>query len=276
MVSASYPPTDPGDNNSYGFDPSFSSSNLRLPSMKLSLLLILIIAISTIGTFWVTSVKTATFYPDKHSYSWQSVPKANNGHSDNFEITSYNKPPYNMRGWIEFNVSSIPTDAWVISAELRLRLWSKGDPTLGTGDSTGRLYGVYRLTQPWTQTGVNWVNQPNFTDKHHALAPVPPGQGGWFGPLLWMDWDITDIMRDWQSGTSNYGLVVKDTQEYATTLYTTQFFTNDQVPNKNYYPRLVVTYVFPRNLAIFGGVLVAEGFFIIVTRRMKISSSKSS
>jgi hypothetical protein len=91
-----------------------------------------------------------------------------------------------------------------------------------------------------------------------------------------MDWDITDIMRDWQSGTSNYGLVVKDTQEYATTLYTTQFFTNNQVPNETYYPRLVVTYVFPLNLAIFAGVLVAEGLFIIVIRRMKISSSKSS
>jgi hypothetical protein len=244
--------------------------------MKRSLLLLFILAVSTAGIFWMTSVKTTTIYPDKDSYSWQSVPKANNGHSDNFEITSYNKPPYNMRGWIEFDVSSIPLEAWVVSAEFRLRLWSKGDPTLGTGDSTGRIYGVYRLKQPWNETDVNWVNQPNFTEEHHATAPVPPGQGGWYGPLLWMNWDITDMMRDWQSGVSNYGLVVKDTQEYATIFYTTQFFTHDQVPSENYYPRLVVTYVLPLNLAIFGGVLIAEGFFIIVITRMRTSRSKSS
>lgn len=94
--------------------------------------------------------------------------------------------------------------------------------------------------------------------------------------MLWMSWDITGIMRDWQSGVSNYGLVVKDTQEYATGFYTTQFFTDDQVPSENYYPRLVVTYVLPLNLEIFGGVLIAEGFFIVVITRMRISRPESS
>jgi len=242
--------------------------------MKRSVLLILIIVVSTAGVFWVTSFKTTTIYPDKHSYSWQCFPLANNGFSNNFEITSYYKCPFNMRGWIEFNISSIPSDAWIISAQLRLRLWTKGDPSLGTTDSTGRIYGVYRLTKPWTQRGINWANQPNFTDEHHATAPVPPGEGGWYGPLLWMNWDITDIMKDWRSGVSNYGLVVKDTHEYATNFYTTQFFTNDQVPNENYYPRLVVTYVSPLNLAIFGGVLIAEGFLITVMYRLRIGGSK--
>ncbi len=250
----------------------------RLLSLKRSLFLIIVIAVysATAAVFWVTAVKTATIYPDKDSYSWQSVPKANNGHSDNFEITSYNKPPFNMRGWIEFNITSIPSDAWLISAKLRLRLWSKSidDPGEGMGDSTGRIYGVYRLTQPWIETEVNWDNQPNNTEEHRASAPVPPGQGGWNGPLLWMDWDTTDIMKDWRSGVSNYGLVVRDTQEYAPTFYTTQFFTHNQVPNESYYPRLVVTYVFPRSLAILGGVLVAQGFFIIALHRLKVSRSK--
>lgn len=243
--------------------------------MKRGLLLILIIAVygTTTAIFWVVSVKTLTIYPDKDSYSWQSVPNANNGHSDNFEITSYNKPPYNMRGWIEFNVSSMPNGAWVIATKLLLRVWSKGDPALGTGDSTGRIYGVYRIIQPWGETSVNWANQPNYTEEHHATAAVPPGQSGWYGPLLWMEWDISSIMKDWQSGVSNYGLVVKDTQEYATTLYTTQFFTHDQVPNETYYPRVVVTYVFPRDLAILGGVVVLEGLIIIATRQLKISRS---
>lgn len=244
--------------------------------MKRSLLLLLILAVSTAGIFSVTSVKTTTIYPDKDSYSWESVPKANNGHSDNFEIASYNKPPYNMRGWIEFDVSSVPSDAWIMSAELRLRLWSKGDPALGAQDSTGRIYGVYRLLQVWNETDINWLNQPNFTNLHHAISPVPPSQGGWYGPLVWVNWDITDIVRDWQSGVSNYGLVVKDTQESASSFYTTQFFTHDQVPSENYYPRLIVTYVLPSNLAIFCGALIAEGFIIFVVARRRINGTKNS
>ncbi len=241
--------------------------------MKRSLFLIIIIAIygATAAAFWVTSVRTVSIYPNKDSYSWQSVPEANNGHSENLEITSYNKPPFNMSGWIDFNITPLPSDGWIISAKLRLRVWHKTtiDLTDNMGDSTGRVYGVYRITQPWNETGVNWVNQPNYTEEHHATAPVPLGQGGWFGPLLWMEWDITDIMKDWRSGASNYGLLVRDTQEDASSLYSTQFFTHDQVPNESYYPRLVVTYIWPPALALLGVAVVAEGFFIIVLSRRK-------
>ncbi len=244
--------------------------------MKLSLLLILTILVysATAAIFWATSTSTIMIYPDKDSYSWESVPLANNGHSDNFEITSYNQPPYNMRGWIEFNTSSIPADAWVISAKLRLRVWhisTPEDPFPNTGDSTGRIFGVYRLSEPWAETGVNWVNQPSYTEEHHATAPVPSGQGGWNGPLLWMEWDITDIVKDWHSGIGNDGLVVRDTQENASTFYTTQFFTHDQVPNESYYPRMVVTYVFPMNFAILCVVLVAETVFIMAIPRLTLA-----
>jgi hypothetical protein len=227
----------------------------------------------TLTGFWVSSINMLTIFPDKDSYSWQSVPLANNGKSDNFEIASYDKPPYNMRGWVEFNLTSIPTNVWIISANLRLRLWHKTteDPTENMGDATGRTYGVYRLLQPWGERTVNWSNQPNYTDTHYATSAVPSGQGGWYGPFIWMDWDISDIMNDWRANsTSNYGLVVRDTQEYSPVFYSTQFFTHDQVPNDTYYPRLLVTYVSPIALASLGIVLSAEGFFMIVLWRTKV------
>lgn len=227
----------------------------------------------TLTGFWLSGIKTMTIFPDKDSYSWQSVPLANNGKSNNFEITSYDKPPYNMRGWIEFNLTSIPTDVWVVSATLRLRLWHHTieDPTQNMGDSTGRTYGVYRLLQPWGERTVNWSNQPNYTDIHQANSTVPSEQGGWYGPFVWMDWDIRSIMTDWRSNsTSNYGLVVRDTQEYSSVFYSTQFFTHDQVPNETYYPRLLVTYVSPLAVASFGVVLFVEGFFMAVLWRTKV------
>ena len=231
--------------------------------MKRRLLALLILAVYalTLAAFWISAVNMVIIFPDKDSYSWQSNPLANNGKSNNFEITSYDKPPYNMRGWIHFNTSSIPSDAWIISATFRLRVWhhTTVDTTQNMGDSTGRVYGAYELTQPWGETTVNWTNQPNYTDVHYATAVVPTEQGGWYGPFVWMDWDIKDIMNDWQNNaTSNYGLVVRDTQEYAPVFYSTQFFTHDQVPNSTYYPRLLVTYLLPKMVVLFGAVLILE------------------
>jgi hypothetical protein len=233
--------------------------------------LVLVLLLATVAGFWVTSVATLTLYSTIDSYAWQSVPDANNGYSDNFQITSGSVNPRNMRGWIAFDLRGIPSDALVIRAELRLRIWSKSqeDPSRGFGDSTGRIYGVYCITQPWQESNITWTNQPTYTEEHHAIAAVPPGQAGWFGPLLYMDWDLTDIVRDWQSGVPNYGVMVRDTQENSPILYSTQFFTHDHVPNETYYPRVIVTYVRSQSLALFGGVLLVEGLSITVLWRMR-------
>ena len=84
-----------------------------------------------------------------------------------------------------------------------------------------------------------------------------------------MDWDVKDIVKEWQSGVPNYGFMVRDMQEYAPVLYSTQFFTHDQVPDEGYYPRLLVTYVTPRAVELLLGLAVAEGLFIIGLWRLK-------
>ena len=255
-------------------------SSFVSPTMKHRDFMILVIAVYafTIAGFWISSVKTEVIFADKDSYSWQSVPLANNGMSDNFEIASYDRPPYNMRGWIEFNISSIPAGVLIIAATMRLRLWhhTTPDPTQNMGDSTGRTYGAYRLLSAWGENEVNWVNQPSYTDADAAMSTVPSEQGGWFGPFVWMDWDITAIMNVWRSNSSNYGLVVRDSQENASTFYSTQFFTKDQVPNSTYYPRLIVSYVFPIAVASLGIVLILEAIVVVVVwaKKVKVEEAK--
>ena len=235
-------------------------------TMKRSAVLVLLLVLATAGAFWLTSVVTLTLYPTKDSYSWESVPLSNNGNSDNFGIMSANVNPLNMRGWIEFNISGVPSNAWIITAQFRLRMWSKSpnDPSMGFGDSTGRIYGVYRLAQPWGEENVTWANQPNYTEDHYASAAVPSGQTNWAGPPLYMSWDLTPTVRDWQSGIPNYGLVVRDTHESSPILYATQFFTHNKVPDQSYYPRLTVTYIMPQSLVVLGGVLLVEALAITV------------
>jgi len=248
--------------------------------MVIVILLIVLIYSGTFGIFWITSAHTLTLYPIAQSYSWQIVPLANNGGSDNFEIMSW-RHGHNMRGWIEFNLSSIPQRAWITSAILSLRLWQKTAPQtqladqLGNqsqlGDPTGRIYGVYALSSPWTDEGINWANQPNWTDYHHAESSVPPGQGGWNGPLIYMNWDLTEMVKDWQSGVQNNGVVVKDTQENASLLYSTQFFTIHQTPNRSYFPRLIVTYLYLQEVYATATVFLVETallcLFVLRARR---------
>ena len=241
------------------------------------MLVVAVYAFTFVG-FWFSGVRTAVIFQEMHDYSWESVPKSNNGGSDNFEIASYDKPPYNMRGWIQFNISSIPADAWIISATLRLRLWHKTTPdetevNWNIGDPTGRVYGVYRVLNPWKRWTIDWADQPNYTDTDSATCTVPNEQGGWYGPFIWMDWDITSIMNVWRSNSSNYGLLVKDTQENATTFYSTQFFTNSQVPNSTYYPRLIVTYVSPLAVASVGALVAIETIAAVVIYRTRIGRS---
>jgi hypothetical protein len=182
-----------------------------------------------------------------------------------------------MRGWIVFNITKIPSDAWVLDATLSLRVWHKttNDPSQGLGDTTGRVYGAYEILQPWTEYNITWFDQPPYSQDRYATATVPPGQGGWDGPLLYMNWDITGILRDWRSGTPNYGLTVKDTQENSTSiLYSTQFFTHDHVPNSGYYPRLLVTYVAPLHAIIIIVLLLVETLFVVAVWRRKLIALK--
>lgn len=230
------------------------------------LIIILLIAViygATFGIFWVTSVHSVTLNPVAQSYSWETVPLANNGGSDNFEIMSWHNG-HNMRGWIKFNISSIPQRVWITSATLNLRLWAKTSSNQSQlGDPTGRIYGVYAVTAPWTNWGINWANQPSWIDQDSATSPVPSGQGGWYGPIIWMQWDLTDMVKDWHSGAlPNDGIVVKDTQENASLLYSTQFFTIHQVPNRTYYPRLVVRYLYPEEIYEIVVVIAAETLLI--------------
>jgi hypothetical protein len=122
---------------------------------------------------------------------------------------------------------------------------------------------------------VTWANQPQYTDLHHSTSVIPPEQGGWFGPLVWMNWDITDIMIDWQQGAPNYGLVMRDTQENTTLLYSTQFFTHDQVPNQTYFPRLIVTYLDPLGVYVFAVIIIIESAILAVWVRRQCLSQKS-
>lgn len=195
----------------------------------------------------VTGLRFQTVYPAIDSYAWQLVPEANNGSSNNFQITSASDSPRNMRGFIKFNLPQIPQRSILIWVDLKLRVWSKSpnDPSRNLGDPTGRSYGIFRLVGGWKEFEVNWANQPSYTEDGYSVAVVPSGEGGWFPEdrPLWMRWRVTEIVSKWNSGTvENHGFLVRDLEEDSPILYATQFFTHDNVPSTNYFPILELVY----------------------------------
>lgn len=206
------------------------------------------------------------------AYAWQSVPEANNGGSNNFQVMSFDHPPYNMRGYIQFNTSRIPQGSLVLSATMRLRVWWKAepDPSKNVGDATGRQYGAFPMLASWEEYRINWSNQPMYDENLYAVSGVPAGQGGWGEgrPELWMDWNISPIVTEWVNGKPNYGLLIRDLNENSTMLYSTQFFTHDQVPGPAYFPRLLIVYIEPLGIALLG-VLVA-GWLLAITQSTRM------
>jgi hypothetical protein len=242
--------------------------------MKRLLILTAAVYLATAGFFWTLAVNSVTLYAVSDSYAWESFPNANNGGSNNFAITSFDANPKNMRGWIAFDIKRIPENVWIVNARLQLRIWHKTTSTEG-GDTTGRVYGVYRVTQSWEEYNVTWGNQPTYTEDHHATSSVPVGQSAeWEDPPFYMYWDLTQITNDWLSGVPNYGVMVRDTNENAARQYTTQFFTHNKTPNTTFYPQLQITYVTHLSAALLIIAFVLEGLFIAAIWRIKTRSQQ--
>ncbi|MEW5760316.1 MAG: DNRLRE domain-containing protein [Candidatus Thermoplasmatota archaeon] len=105
------------------------------------------------------------------------------------------------RAFIKFDLSSIQSNATIISAELSLK-----EIGSGSGWST-RIFSVYPLTSSWEETKITWNNQPSYDNGIYASATVKPIAT----KALYDSWNITKIVQGWVSGTKqNYGIIVKD------------------------------------------------------------------
>jgi parallel beta-helix repeat protein len=100
---------------------------------------------------------------------------------------------------IKFDISSIPSDATIVSAELKIYyyFWMDSNPA-------GRPLNLYRITSDWNEETLTWNNQPSIASHPTTNAIVPSSYG-------WMNWDVTDDVQSFIDGTNpNYGWEIKD------------------------------------------------------------------
>lgn len=192
---------------------------------------------SVIGTTTVEvnpSIKSMTIQPGP-SYGKDAYAKSTHAY-ENFnddKLLIGKQGEARMRTFIQFDLSSVPNNAVVTNAILRLYqydLWGTGSFRIG----------AHRITQDWKEDTITFNNKPEaFTQAEHTInITTKPGDG------KWRDWHIGNLVQGWLDGSiENYGILLKAVDE--ATINTFASFRASEYSNPGERPKLVIHYYIP-------------------------------
>ena len=96
---------------------------------------------------------------------------------------------------LRFDLSGIPSNAVISSAQLGLYLVAASPPSPGTVSID-----AYRITQPWDAATVTWNTKPGIDSTVRGTAPIGLALNQYY------TWDLTSLVADFVSGAAtNYG-----------------------------------------------------------------------
>lgn len=197
-----------------------------------------------------SSTNTITLTSSKSADHYEGNDDANYGSCSYMYIEE--DGGYRCYSFIEFDLSSIPTDCNITSATLTVR----NSNAVGGGDFFE--VGVQRVAEYWDEgfggcggswNGLTWENR---TTSNEWAA-----EGGTFGPTVYdvefagaghsdgtqYNFDVADLVSEWMSGTyPNYGLAVLPTAFDASGGYDYFAIYSDDTWITSYRPKLQVTY----------------------------------
>jgi RHS repeat-associated protein len=112
--------------------------------------------------------------------------------------------------YIEIPIADLPNADLITSVKLKLYNAATGLP-----NNNGLLE---RITQPWTEASVELINNPAVASSGLPWIPLPN--------MSWIQWDITNIVKDWKNGLyPNYGFKIKG--QYNAGDYVKGFYTSE-------------------------------------------------
>lgn len=130
--------------------------------------------------------------PSADSFVINTSPKANYGGWPQLAVTP------GATTFIQFNLSSLPANANVSKATLRLYV----DAVTASGSVD-----VYELTSPWTEGALNFTNAPTPGLSATGSKPIAISSANVNQFVLI---DITTLVQDWVDGTvANHGIALK-------------------------------------------------------------------
>ncbi|HET6513530.1 MAG TPA: MBG domain-containing protein [Thermodesulfovibrionales bacterium] len=163
--------------------------------------------VSSQATLSVTASVGAGLYnltPVADSYVGSGRPTSNYGTSTTIYIQSSTTSTYgNERGWLRFDLTSIPAGASITGATLQLYNWGVAGAALPTEVRGGQ-------SDTWIESGsgsITWNNQPAFGD----VLDTQTLAAGTYN--LWYNWNVTAFVQSKWTGNKLVSLVVKPVAE---------------------------------------------------------------
>jgi hypothetical protein len=178
-----------------------------------------------------TPTPDLALYPTADTRVAAQAPTSNYG-KDAFVAVQRSAGSDCQRALIQFDLSSIPAGSTIDSATFSAYYFSYYTLSF---DPVGQVYDCYQITSPWTETGVNWNNQPRYTNSGGDIATMPSSYG-------WVTWNVKDIVQSWINGTPNYGLLLRDSGDPQATINKIALFFARECADSSYAPRLVINY----------------------------------
>lgn len=184
-------------------------------------------------------------YPDKDAYVHEFHSNTNYGnHSDLLaSLWTFGGNWGARRFYIEGDFSGIPTNAVVVSSELRLtgiNSSSNGPNACLTGDNDGWLQ---LATSSWTELGIVWDNQPNLSTTGQIYLPK-------HCTMQNRTVDITTWTQNWVTNpSSNHGFAARMNKENDQKYRRLTYASSDH-DSSNYHPEIEVCYYIPGTKSI--------------------------
>ena len=121
---------------------------------------------------------------------------------DDTMVVGYNSVAGDMRALVQFSLGDIPEQAIVESTTLQVwyRLCSFSSACADMDAS------IHRLTQSWDEDTATWRNMGEASGaRRYDVQTI----GGYFDTDTWVEWDVTELVKEWRSGTfPNQGLAI--------------------------------------------------------------------
>ena len=185
-------------------------------------------------------IQTLTLQPTNNPderHIWGNASQDQSSHAPELDAgtwTSGGETVY-VRGLFKFDLSSIPSNAIILTAKLSLY----SNPTPLNGDLINANSGpnnsmfIRRITSNWVAASTYWLNQPSTTANDQVSIPHTAQS---FLDLI--DVDVKNIVTAMQS-SGNYGFMISLQNE---TPYNLRDFCSSTYSNASKHPKLVITY----------------------------------
>jgi hypothetical protein len=161
-----------------------------------------------------------------------------------------NGAPCLERGFIEFDLTSIPAGSLVNTA--RFSLFANPNPLNGNGYATqgNNAAWIERITGTWNESTINWNNAPTTTAINRVYLPT---SSGYYQNYVV---DVRDLVQDMVDDPANsHGFSIRLDNEFG---YTSMIFASSDYADSAYRPMLEVNYT-PPGAQQCQTVLVTDG-----------------